>query len=242
MKQLLRSGYIAMLALTVSTTQGALNTTIARLCSARSFVQPAVCQAVRATSTKTHHSVFARPTIDVAFKHMLNLESDRVVLISFLEAFTGRKISKVMSVSEAFPTLKRDADEKQTFLDLACREPDGHIFLAEVQVRKQNFWDARALYYLSGAYSRQLTPDQKWQHLQPVMGISILDHDTHTMEDGAFEKQFAFVDTLHIKRVLNREGTLDLNTKGRSILEWMSLYQVELPRVDLSRIQRNESG
>lgn len=127
-----------MLALTVSITDGAMRRFF-RAWDARSFVHPLLYQ----TLTVFRPVFLLSALIDVALNHMLNLDADRAVLISFLEDFTGKKISKVMSANEALPTHKRDADEKQTFLDLACREPDGHIFLAEVQVRKQNYWDAR---------------------------------------------------------------------------------------------------
>lgn len=44
----------------------------------------------------------------------------------------------------------------------------------------------------------------------------------------------------HVQRVLDKERTLDLSAKGRAILEWMSLYQVELPRVDLKRVHNSK--
>lgn len=166
-------------------------------------------------------SVFAKPTSDVAFKHMLK---DAGIVVSFLEVFTGKKISEVTYLTDALPTLKRDADEKQTFLDLACKDTDGDIFISEVQVKKQNFWDARALYYLTGVYSRQLSPDQKWPHLRPVVGINILDHDSKTMAPGIFEKDYSMVD---------RYGPVN---NAISTLPWIRLVQVELPRVDLSTV------
>ena len=224
----------------ISPVRGAmLQMTQVRQSSIKTILSSGMYHAVRGASNKqSHSSVFARPTIDVAFKQMLVLdEENRPVVTSFLEAFTGRKIAKVMTVSDALPALKRDIEEKQTFLDLACREPDGSIFLTEVQVKKQNYWDARALYYLSGVYSRQLTPDQKWHHLQPVVGINILDHETGTMDTNEFEKKFAFIDKLYIERAMRHKGTFDLKNNGKAILEWMSLYQVELPRVDLNRVK-----
>ena len=101
----------------ISPVRGAmLQMTQVRQSSIKTILSSGMYHAVRGASNKqSHSSVFARPTIDVAFKQMLVLdEENRPVVTSFLEAFTGRKIAKVMTVSDALPALKRDIEEKQT--------------------------------------------------------------------------------------------------------------------------------
>lgn len=177
--------------------------------------------------TKRQH--FAKPTLDVAFKHMLLDDDDRTPLISFLTAFTGINIRSVRHNATALPILKRAPDEKQTFLDLACQDNEGRHFIVEVQVKEQSFWNARALYYAAGTYSQQLAEGDRWANLQPVIALNILDHDRATLPDGDYKRDFQFLDREHLT---NLKPGVDRSDPAQ--LTYLRIIQCELPRADLA--------
>ncbi|HYD90256.1 MAG TPA: Rpn family recombination-promoting nuclease/putative transposase, partial [Flavobacterium sp.] len=50
----------------------------------------------------------------------------------------------------------------------------GDYSLVEIQVKKQDFWDDRALAYVCSVYGNQLSVGGKWANLKKVIGINIL--------------------------------------------------------------------
>jgi predicted transposase/invertase (TIGR01784 family) len=169
--------------------------------------------------------IYARPTLDSAFKHMM---IDPEVQLSFLRTFTGRgDIVSVMPHSVSVPAIKPSLKSKvrlsHRHMDFACRVEDGDIFIAEVQVRREDAWDARSLYYAAGVYSQQLAEGDSWSYLQNVYSVNILDHDTGSIkEDGDFERHYAFTDLLHPKE---------------DPLPYIRVIQIELPRIDLGKVE-----
>lgn len=171
---------------------------------------------------------FARATLDVAFKHMLLGDEDRSPLLSFLKAFTGIDIMSVTHYPTALPVLRDGSEEKQTFLDLSCRDNKGRYFIVEVQVKEQNYWNPRALYYAAGVYSRQLADGQPWRSLEPVIAINILDHDRETLPDGHFKRDFQLLDREHLGEIRR-----DVDMEDPVQLPYLRIIQCELPRVNL---------
>lgn len=60
-------------------------------------------------------------------------------------------------------------------LDVLARDPSGQIFEVEMQVRGQEFWSARALFYLARALGNQLKKGEGYTELMPVIGIHLLN-------------------------------------------------------------------
>jgi len=171
---------------------------------------------------------FARATLDVAFKHMLLGDEDREPLISFLRVFTGIDIKSVTHYSTALPILRKGSEEKQTFLDLACKDNKGRYFLIEVQVKEQDYWNPRALYYAAGVYSQQLEEGEPWRKLEPVIALNILDHDRETLPDNHFRRDFQLLDREHLSDL--KEG---VDMKDPAQLPYLRIIQCELPRANL---------
>ncbi|MBM3611014.1 MAG: Rpn family recombination-promoting nuclease/putative transposase [Alphaproteobacteria bacterium] len=143
------------------------------------------------------HGKFARATYDSTFKHLM---LDPEVRLSFLRTFTGVDIVEVMNYPVSLPALKPEGQPKSTqkYMDFACRLRNGMIFIAEVQIYRENHWDPRCLYYAAGVYSRQLAEGDSWSLLQNVMAIHILDLDSGTLtKPGDFEKHYMMTDALH---------------------------------------------
>ncbi len=172
---------------------------------------------------------FARATLDTSFKHMLMDDEDRAPLLSFLTAFTDINVVSVNHYTSALPVLRRDLDEKQTFLDLACHDDKGRYFLVEVQVKEQKYWNPRALYYAAGVYSQQLNEGAPWKALEPVIALNILDHDRETLPPGHFKRDFQLLDRAHLSEL--KEG---IDIKDPNQIPYLRIIQCEIPRADLS--------
>jgi predicted transposase/invertase (TIGR01784 family) len=173
---------------------------------------------------KKQESKFARATFDSSFKYLM---LDEEVRLSFLRTFTGRDdIIEVSNYSTSVPSLRpgeMDAKKTQRHMDFACRMKNGAIFIAEVQIRREDYWDARSLYYAAGVYSQQLMEGDPWSLLQNVIGINILDHDTGTLtKHGDFEKHYVMMDKLHPH---NKEWP------------YIQIRQFEIPRINFDLIE-----
>ncbi len=70
-----------------------------------------------------------------------------------------------------------DLAGKFIVLDVLARDPDGLTFEVEMQVRAQEFWSARALYYLARTFGDQLKRGENYEELTPVIGIHLLDFE-----------------------------------------------------------------
>ena len=181
--------------------------------------------AARKLSTKLDKDAprFAKATLDTSFKYMLE---DKEVQLSFLRAFTDRDdIVDVkqypISVPPLKPNKKNGGRRAQRHMDFACRIEDGDIFIAEVQVAREEAWDQRALYYAAGVFSQQLDDGDPWKFLQNVIGINILAHDTRTLPEGDFEKHYVMHDKLHPEQ---------------EHWPYLQIRQFELPRVNLDAL------
>jgi predicted transposase/invertase (TIGR01784 family) len=172
---------------------------------------------------------FARAVLDTSFKHMLIGDEDRTPLLSFLKAFTGLNVTSVEHYPTAFPVLKESKDVKQTFLDLACQDDQGRFFIIEVQLKKQEFWDKRALYYASGVYSNQLASGAPWDQLRPVIAINILNHDRKTLPDSKYLRDFQLLDR---ENLTSLKPGVDLTDPSQ--IPFLRIIQCELPRADLN--------
>jgi predicted transposase/invertase (TIGR01784 family) len=65
--------------------------------------------------------------------------------------------------------MERDSD-----VDILCRLSTDEYVLVEVQVKKQNYWDKRALAYASAIYGNQLREGQEWEDLKKLVCINVL--------------------------------------------------------------------
>lgn len=142
---------------------------------------------------------FAIATTNVAFKNMLSLSlnEDKSVLQSFLNCFvpdfdTDPVDDVIEELPTALPALKKKG-EKQTFMDMHVATRSGVHYIIEMQARRHERFDERALYYAASTYSRQLTEKDlnknRWYTmLRPVIALQILDFDTNKVTQKKKDK------------------------------------------------------
>ncbi len=125
--------------------------------------------------------VFMNPYTDFGFKKIFGEETNKDLLIDFLNALLGEevKISNITFLkNEHFG--RRESDRKAIF-DISCENEKGDNFIVEMQKAKQEYFKDRALYYTSVVIQNQAKKDNKkkgfvWDFkLKSVFTISIMD-------------------------------------------------------------------
>lgn len=66
---------------------------------------------------------------------------------------------------------------KYIILDILARDPEGHFYNIEMQVRRRLDWSARSVYYVAKGLTDQLKSGDAYSTLKPVIGIHLLDFE-----------------------------------------------------------------
>ena len=121
---------------------------------------------------------FLDPKNDFAFRQVFGKEKNKDILIHFLnDVLDHTHIGQVVAVH--FLERVRDpeiAANKQSIVDVRCRDQAGSEYIIEMQVAKFPGFEKRAQYYAAKAYSRQLLPGEEYDQLQEVIFIAITDY------------------------------------------------------------------
>jgi predicted transposase/invertase (TIGR01784 family) len=125
---------------------------------------------------ETLDAVYINPLTDFGFKRLfLNKE----LLIAFLNDIVGTEIKDVQyQPTEGLGYVK---EERITVFDLLCTTAGGEYFIVEMQLRKQTYFQDRALFYASQAIRKQAPRGKRWDfNLKAVYIVSILNFVTFT--------------------------------------------------------------
>jgi len=112
---------------------------------------------------------------------------------------------------------------KHIVLDIWAQDATGKQFDIEMQTSKHAGWNARSVYYMARALGEQLKEGEGYDHIQPVIGIHLMDFDLFPEPDQALW-EFELRDRKRPAVVLDR--CLQLNL-------------IELPKADRLRPQIN---
>lgn len=131
------------------------------------------------------------PTNDVCFSGLME---NPVVRKGFCAAVLRISPDEIQD-TELLPThLHRDyVNDKLGILDVLVRMPDGIQINMEMQIKDFEFWDERALFYLSKMYTGQLKSGEDYENLQKCIHVSILDF-IHFPEDNRCFRTLHFRD------------------------------------------------
>ena len=91
------------------------------------------------------------------------------------------------------------SERNRSTVDFLCETGFGFITI-EFQVAKQEYWDKRALAYISSIYGNQLRTGVGYDQIRDVIGINLLgDGSTPYWKDGGFVREYTFVDKRNSK-------------------------------------------
>ncbi len=123
--------------------------------------------------------VFLDPRSDIAFKKLFGDMKHKNLLIHFLNNVLDRtNEKKIVSVVFNDPyNIPETIDGKQSIVDVRCTDQAGNQYIIEMQVVEQKGYAARAQFYSSLAFSKQLFKRDNYDKLVPVIFVGILDFE-----------------------------------------------------------------
>jgi len=158
------------------------------------------------------------PKNDLTFKKIFGQHPD--LLISLLNALMPLKPNQVIEQIEYLPAemAPQIPEFKNSIVDVRCKDNMGRQFIVEMQMLWTPSFKARVLFNASKAYIRQLSPGRKYESLQPVFALNLLN-DVF-VEDEDFYHHYSIVNV----------------EKPKMHLEGLEFVFVELPKFKPQKI------
>lgn len=153
------------------------------------------------------------PKADLTFKKVFGEYPE--LTISFLNALLPLKDDeKITSVSYLTPEMMPDNPlRKYSIVDVRCTDAKGRMFLVEMQTVWSEEFKQRVLFNASKAYVGQLKKGKKYELLQPVYSLNLVNE--------VFEKDID--DAYHYYRLVHEKHS-------ERIIDGLHLVFVELPK------------
>ncbi|NEX23799.1 Rpn family recombination-promoting nuclease/putative transposase, partial [Thiorhodococcus mannitoliphagus] len=116
------------------------------------------------------------PKIDCVFKALLGAESNRALLIHFLNAILGRDLPAPITWVEILNPYndKEFLDDKLSIVDVKARDARDCLHQIEIQLLTNRDLLARILYTWADLYGSQLHSGQDYSALNPTYAIWLL--------------------------------------------------------------------
>ena len=127
-------------------------------------------------------SKFLDPKNDVAFRKIFGTESNKDILIHFINDVLELKGHNKIEDVEYLATVQNPdiAYAKESVVDVLCRDKNGIEIIVEMQVSPEKGFEKRTQYYAAKAYGRQLERGRgekgKYHNLKEVIFIAISDY------------------------------------------------------------------
>ncbi|NEX18793.1 Rpn family recombination-promoting nuclease/putative transposase [Thiorhodococcus mannitoliphagus] len=171
-----------------------------------------------------HHPI--DPKIDCVFKALLGSESNRALLIHFLNAILGADLGvPIVWVDILNPYNDKEfLDDKLSIVDVKARDERGRLHQIEIQLLSYRDLPARILYTWADLYSSQLHSGEDYRSLQSTYAIWLLGEDL--LADTA--------DYVHDFRLRDAHGRCLLDHGGIWLLE-LNKFQTEQVQTERER-------
>ena len=169
------------------------------------------------------------PTVDFCFKELMQNPKVRKGFISALLNLSPDEVEDTVLL----PTLlSRDsADDKLGIMDVRVLLKDGTQMNMEMQVKYFEYWDERALFYLSKMFDSQIRKGESYEKLQKCIHVSILDF-IHFPNDNKCYRRIHFRDDQTSQLYSDKMELQILELKklppevktGEDVLAWMRFF------------------
>lgn len=120
------------------------------------------------------------PMMDLVFKALFGKEdkTSKELLIAFLnDVLSNEKQELIVDVSHLNPfNYKEFEGDKLSVLDIKAKTNSGEIINIEVQVRKEDNYRKRSLYYWSKSYGETILEAESYENLKKTIVINILGY------------------------------------------------------------------
>ncbi|WP_346906700.1 Rpn family recombination-promoting nuclease/putative transposase [Faecalicatena orotica] len=169
------------------------------------------------------------PTVDFCFKELMQNPKVRKGFISALLNLSPEEVEDTVLL----PTLlSRDsADDKLGIMDVRVLLKNGTQMNMEMQVKYFEYWDERALFYLSKMFDSQIRKGESYEKLQKCIHVSILDF-IHFPNDNKCYRRIHFRDDQTSQLYSDKMELQILELKklppevktGEDVLAWMRFF------------------
>ena len=118
---------------------------------------------------------YVNPMIDVAFKYLFGTEKNKHLLKGLLENVFKKDILDI--TYENTEQIGETMESRNAYFDVICKSADGPDFIVECQVRTQQFFAERAVFYSSRVIANQ-PPKGEWDYnFRPVYFLGLVDFE-----------------------------------------------------------------
>ena len=139
------------------------------------------------------------PKADLTFKLIFEHED---LLISLLNALLPLDEGKQIEHLEYLPAelVPENPGKKDSVVDVRCRETGGRHFIVEMQMNWNNEFRQRVILNESKAVVKQLEPGEKFELVQPVYSLNLINDTGFESDPDEFYHDYAIVDVAHTDR------------------------------------------
>jgi predicted transposase/invertase (TIGR01784 family) len=125
------------------------------------------------------------PRIDCVFKSLLGNESNRNLLVHFINAtLASELIAPITRVEILNPyNEKEHLDDKLSIVDVKAKDEHSRVYQIEIQLLFFSNLPARMLYTWADVYSQQLQSGDKYHELNPTYSIWLLGENAIKHDD-----------------------------------------------------------
>ena len=146
-------------------------------------------------------SKYIDPFTDFGFKKLFGEESNKDLLLDFLNELLHKEEGKIISLSyDKTERLGSSAEERRAVFDIHCENDKGEKFIVEMQKTRQNFFKDRALYYSTFPIVEQAPKGEEWNYeLKAIYTVAILnftfDEDKNDLNKYRYDVMLSDIDT-----------------------------------------------
>ena len=135
------------------------------------------------------------PKIDCVFKSILGNESNRNLLLHFLNAVLASELKSQITYIEILNPYneKEHLDDKLSIVDVKAKDEQNRLYQIEIQLLYFTNLPARMLYTWADVYSQQLQGGEKYNELNPTYSIWLLGENA-IKHDDQYIHRFKFRD------------------------------------------------
>ena len=169
------------------------------------------------------------PTVDFCFKELMQNPKVRKGFISALLNLSPDEVEDTVLLPTLLP--RDSADDKLGIMDVRVLLKDGTQMNMEMQVKYFEYWDERALFYLSKMFDSQIRKGESYEKLQKCIHVSILDF-IHFPNDNKCYRRIHFRDDQTSQLYSDKMELQILELKklppevktGEDVLAWMRFF------------------
>ena len=133
------------------------------------------------------------PKVDFAFKKLFGSEENKDIFISFVNSIVSKE-DQICDIEFKNPYMEAEfVGDKKSILDVKAKDLNGRYYNLEVQIKGQEYYDKRALYYWSRLYTSQLKKAGRYETLNKTVSIHVLVYNR--LEDKGFHNEFKILNT-----------------------------------------------